>query len=230
MRPCSSLANFPMHDRSLRRLLNDPALLESFLITLVLLVLTAGISLLLSWLWVFRHALASNASPSRGVVLVCGHQLNQGLPSLDYQARLERAAALAEAAPALKLVLLGGGQPSEARAGLAWLQAHTALDPDRVLLEEDSTDSFENLRFARDLVGGERPLALLSSRYHLGRLRIFSSQLGLDAVLVPAEPRLRLNPRFLAVSMQEAGYVCWFVSGLLWARLARRQHLLARLR
>lgn len=219
-----------MHDRTLRRLLNDPALLESFLVTLVLLVLSAGSSLLLSWLWVWRHALASNAAPTRGMVLVCGHQLNQGHPSPDYEARLERAAALAQAAPALKLVLLGGGQPSEAEAGLIWLQAHTSLDARRVMLEEDSTDSFENLKFARDLVGSKRPLALLSSRYHLGRLRIFSSQLGLDAVLVPAEPKLRLSLRFVAVSIQESAYVCWFVSGLLWARLARRQHLLARLR
>ncbi len=219
-----------MHDRSLRRIANDSALLESFVVSLVLLVLTAGISLLLSWLWVWRHALWRNQTPTTGTVLVCGHQLEQGLPSPDFVVRLQRAAALAEAAPALKFVLLGGGQPSEAQAGQAWLAAHTALDPARVVLEEESTDSYENLRFARDLVGSERPLALLSSRYHLGRLRIFSRQLGLDAVLVPAESRLRFSLRLFAVTFVEAGYVCWFVSGLLWARLLQRRHLLARLR
>ncbi len=219
-----------MNDRSFRRLIKDPALFESFIVSVLLLVLSAGASLLLAWLWVWRHALARSRIPASEFVLVCGHQLEQGQPSPDYVARLKRAAELAEANPDLNLVLLGGGEPSEARAGLAWLQAHTGLDPSRVLLEEDSTDSFENLRFARDLVGTERSLALLSSRYHLGRLRIFSSQLGLDAALVPAESRLDPGLRLLGVTFQEAAYVCWFVSGLVWARLARRQHLLARLR
>ncbi|TVQ29157.1 MAG: YdcF family protein [Wenzhouxiangella sp.] len=219
-----------MSDRSMRRIFNDPALLESFIVSLLVLAFSAGLSLVLSWLWVCCHALARNRVPASGVVLVCGHQLEQGRPSPDYVARLERAAQLAADNPALKLLLLGGGQPSEAQAGLRWLKAHTGLDPQRVLLEEDSTDSFENLRFARDLVGTDRPLALLSSRYHLGRLRIFSGLLGLNATLVPAETRLRVGLRLLALSVQEAAYVAWFVSGLVWARLARREHLLVRLR
>ncbi|MCC5865862.1 MAG: YdcF family protein [Wenzhouxiangella sp.] len=219
-----------MHDRSLRRVLDDPALLESFIASLVVLVLTLGASLILAWLWVCWHAMARNRQPVSGYVLVCGHQLDQGLPSADFVERLQRAAELARCSTGLRLVLLGGGHPSEARAGLAWLETNTDIDPGRVVLEEDSTDSFENLRFARDLLGNDQPLALLSSRYHLGRLRIFSAQLGLSASLVPAESALRPGWRLCRLTIQEAAYVCWFVSGLLWAQLARRRHLLDRIR
>jgi uncharacterized SAM-binding protein YcdF (DUF218 family) len=216
--------------RPLKRILEDRAIAESLVASLLFLVLTAGLSLLLSWLWVLRWALTRGPRPGGGILLLCGHQLDQGKPSGDYIQRLGRAAELMVDQPDLRLVLLGGGVPSEAAAGRDWLLANTRLDAERIELEEDSIDSLENLRNARELLPAGVPVYLLSSRYHLGRLRLFAGQLGLDARLVPAEHGFRPSPRQLMLSVQEAVYVCWFVSGRLWARLARRESLLARIR
>lgn len=218
--------NKPDHSRSL----SDPAVLESVGASLVLLVLTGGVSLILSWLWVWRWALIRVHSPLSGVVLVCGHRLVDNRPSDDYVRRLARAAKLLESRPQLRIILLGGGQPSEAGAGRDWLLANADVDPARIELEEDSTDSLENLRHARDLISTDEQIFLLSSRYHLGRLKLFSRQLGLNPALVAAEPALVPGWRNLVAMVQESIYVCWFASGSLWARLARRQYLLEKIR
>jgi uncharacterized SAM-binding protein YcdF (DUF218 family) len=219
-----------LRQRSARRLLTDRAILESLVASLMILLLTGGLALLLSWLWVLRWALVRNRRPSRGVLLLCGHQLKDGQPSADYRRRLQRAARLMADSPELRLVLLGGGSPSEAAAGRDWLRANIGLDSSCIELEEDSIDSLENLRNARALLSGDADLYLLSSRYHLGRLKIFADQLGLEARLVAAEAHFVPAWRNLVLSFQEAIYVAWFVCGRLWARLARREHLLERIR
>lgn len=219
-----------LRQRSARRLFTDPVVVESMLVSLLVLILSGGLALLFSWLWVLRWALVRNEMPERGVLLLCGHQLCDGQPSPVYQRRLQRAAALMLARPDLNLVLLGGGVPSEAAAGRDWLVANTDLDPARIELEQDSIDSLENLRNARAMLPSGSELHLLSSRYHLGRLRIFSRQLGLSACLIAAEMRFRPTLGSLILTVQEAVYVAWFVTGRLWARLARREKLLERIR
>ncbi len=208
----------------------DPAVRESLVVALIMLILSVGLSWLVAWLWVWRWMLAANVRPTEGVMLVCGHQLDQGQPSPDFRKRLERAAELVVGQPDLRLVILGGGQPSEAAAGRDWLMHQAGIDPGRIELEEESTDSLQNLRHARDLIEKDTPTYLLSSRYHLGRLRIFANQLGMQVHLVPAERAFRPTPANLWHSIREAAYVCWFVCGRFWARLARREHMLRRIR
>lgn len=216
--------------RSPGAILRDPAVRESLGVTLIMLILSAGLIWVVALLWVWRWMLAGSVAPDRGVLLVCGHQLHEGRPSRDFVRRLERAAELAAGQPTLRLMLLGGGRPSEAAAGRAWLIEQAGIDPGRIALEEESTDSLQNLRQARDLVDEGTPIYLLSSRYHLARLGVFANQLGMRVRLVPAESRCRPDPANLRHSMREALYVCWFVCGRFWARLARRHHLLERLR
>ncbi len=216
--------------RSPGGVMRDRAVRESLLVSLLMLVLSAGLTWVAAWLWVGRWMLAGNRAPTEGVVLVCGHQLIDGKPSPDFVDRLQRAAELSADQPGVRLILLGGGQPSEAAAGRDWLVVQAGMDTDRIELEEESTDSLQNLRQARDLIPDGQPVYLLSSRYHLGRLRIFARQLGLGAQLIPAERRCRLNLANVGHSVREAAYVCWFVCGRFWARLARREHMLRRIR
>ncbi len=202
------------------------ATLESLAATSVLLLLTAGLSLVASLVWVLRFSMIRLRAPTHRLLLVCGHRLDKGQPSFDYRERLARAAELLGQHPDIRLVLLGGGQPSEAAVGRDWLMRHHRLDSARLTLEEASTDSLENLVHARAVVGAAGPVSLMSSRYHLGRLRVLARQAGLDVELIPAESRLELTAHNLLNLLREAGFLCWFVSGRLWARLARRRYLL----
>lgn len=71
-------------------------------------------------------------------------------------------------------------------------------------------------------------VTLLSSRYHLARCALFARQLGFDADLCAAEPRLQLGPRMVLRLAGEAAYVCWSDLGTRWARLIGHQRMLGR--
>jgi uncharacterized SAM-binding protein YcdF (DUF218 family) len=71
-------------------------------------------------------------------------------------------------------------------------------------------------------------VTLLSSRYHLARCALFARQLGFDAELCAAEPRLQLGPRTLLRLAGEAAYVCWSDVGTRWARLIGHRRMLDR--
>lgn len=215
---------------TLRGALSDPALRESLLASLVMLLASLGLTFVASWLWVLRQAARRDRSPAVDWLLVCGHVLEHGRPSAIFRQRLRRAAGIAAERPETIIVLCGGGVPSEASAGRAWLLAGYAIEPGRIRLEEASRDTFANLRHARDMLPAGVRVGVVTSRFHLARVLVYARQLGLDALAVPAESRWRFTPGNTAASLREAAFLCWFVCGRLWARLARRRRLLERIR
>lgn len=214
---------------TLREALVDPALRESLLASALLLVASCGLTLVFAWCRVVYRALHTGAPQDVDWLIVCGHVLETGRPSAVYRRRLRRAGRLATADPGLRLLLAGGGTPSEAAVGRDWLVAEFDLDAGRIQLEEISTDTFANLRHARGLLPPRARLGILTSRFHLARVMAYAQQLGLDAVPVPAESRWRFGPGNLGASLREAAFLCWFACGRFWARLGRRRHLLERL-
>lgn len=217
-------------DLTLRGALTDPALRESLLASTLMLLASAGLSFFGAWVWVLRQALRRPDSSTVDWLVVCGHVLEQGRPSAVYRQRLRQAARMAAADVDLQLLIAGGGEPSEAAVGRDWLVAEADIDAGRIHLEEVSTDTFANLRHARGLLPPEARLGVVTSRFHLARVLVYARQLGLDAVPLPAEPRWRFTFGNLAASFREAAFLCWFVCGRLWARLAQREPLLERLR
>ena len=204
-------------------------LIETLIVTAALVIISGGLLLMLAWLWVLRHALIKHSVPEAGVLLVCGHRLHNERPTADYVIRLKRAAELICRTRCMRMILLGGGIPSEAAAGRLWLLANTAVPDTQIELEEHSVNSFENLRHAKALCDHTEKVYLLSSRYHLGRLRILSRQIKMQLTLLPAEQRLPANCKTLLHSIMEAGYVCWFLCGVFWARLWHRKAMMRRL-
>ena len=75
------------------------------------------------------------------------------------------------------------------------------IDGNRLLLEENSTSTGENLLFSLDILEkstGSRPerIGIISSEYHIFRAKCFAKKLGLEPVGIPAETSwlsLRLN-------------------------------------
>lgn len=100
-----------------KQILNDPAVFELLAISVLVLVLTAGLSYLAVLFRVLARAVRYRDGIPAGDLLVCGHRLVDGRPSEDYRARLVRAAQLYGQNPDNRILLLGGGVPSEAAAG-----------------------------------------------------------------------------------------------------------------
>jgi uncharacterized SAM-binding protein YcdF (DUF218 family) len=223
--PMSTVSNLTLRDA-----LADPALRESLVVSAILLVASGGLTFLATWAWVLTRALTRRRARSVDRLIVCGHVLKAGRPSAVYRARLRRAADLAAHDSGIRILLAGGGRPSEAAAGRHWLVTEYGIATGRMDLEEVSTDTFENLRHARGLLPPDARVGIVTSRFHLARVMVYARQLGLDAVPVPAEARWRPTPANLGASVREAAFLCWFFCGRLWARLARRRQLLERIR
>lgn len=193
----------------------------------------------LIWLVLLRrvHGIAQR-TPCRpapaAYVLVLGMRLKRGAVARDYAERLDRAAELMAADPACKALLLGGttdaGPHSEALAGQRYL-ARRGIAAERLLLEDRSRHTLENLREARQLLAAgnfDAPL-LVTSRYHLARSAAIAHGLGLPHRLCAAEPELNLDASTVLRLLKESYHLHWYYTGKAWARLTRNRKMLARI-
>lgn len=191
------------------------------LLSLLLIMLSGGLSLLWSLVWTLRQAARQPLAPVHPVVyIVPGKRLSNGAVDRDFMARLQRAAALWHKQRAA--VYLLGGQTaantiSEAQAGAAVL-LQQGVDQQQVLLELHSRHTLENLQRVRAMIDRRQPLALISNRYHLPRLGLMAAGLGLNAQLVAAETSLAVNPASWPRWLLEAFYIHWYCVGRWWAK------------
>lgn len=239
---CCAVPTNPSNPTRHRRYLRDPDVLQAGLVSLLVLVLSGGLVWLAYLIHVCRIAARSPLVPPRRMVaLVFGRRLEGDQPEHDYCQRLQRALDLVQAAGVDHLLLLGGcsgGQCSEAAAGQAWLLQHGLPQRIRVELEQDSTDSLENLRHARSLLQAAAdhtdhtelpPVALVTNRYHLARCLLLARRLGFDGTPVAAEATLPLRPRYLGQLLTEASYLMWIDLGMRWAGLIGNRRMAARI-
>lgn len=223
-----------------QRYLHDRDVLHAGVVSLLALLLSGGLVWLAYVVHVCRVAARSPLVPPRRMVaLVFGHRLESGQPDHDYRQRLQRALVLVQTARTDCLFLLGGcsaGQRSEALAGYAWLLQHGLPQQVQLALEQESSDSLENLRRARSLLQEQRadrvglpPVALVTSRYHLARCLMLARRLGFDGTPVAAEETLPHRPRYLLHLLAEASYLMWIDVGMRWADLIGHQRMSARI-
>jgi uncharacterized SAM-binding protein YcdF (DUF218 family) len=231
----ASFFAFPLRAR---RYLRDRDVLRAAAVMLLAMVLTLGTVWLAYLARVWLIAARSPVQPSRRMtVLVFGRRLVCDAPGRDYSQRLARARTLMHARLADHVLLLGGCSGSllsEAAAGHRWLRERGLPTDARVVLEEESVDSLENLRHARNLLQTEDldrlpPVALVTSRYHLARCMLFARRLGFEGQPVAAEPALKMDARQLALLLIEATYLMWIDLGLRWAQLTGNRRMVARI-
>jgi uncharacterized SAM-binding protein YcdF (DUF218 family) len=215
------------------RHLADRDVWHSLAVSSLAVVLTGG----LLWVWFFARTLwlasrAPRAPLSADTLLLFGKRLASETIDADYAARIERVRQLVAARPYAVLLLGGrtGAGLSEAAAALARLREQGLPDDANVRCEDASTDTLENLRNARDLLGAAAAarVALVSNRYHLPRCLLLAQCLGFDAETVAAEPRLRWSAGLLARIALEASYCLWFDVGRRWARFIGHRRMVDR--
>ena len=60
------------------------------------------------------------------------------------------------------------------------------MDGSRLLLEDESSNTIQNIENARALIGDGHRTAVVTSDYHLARARVLMERGGLDACGIPA--------------------------------------------
>lgn len=159
----------------------------------------------------------SDADTDADYLIVMGAAVNGTEPSLSLTERLEAALSWMEAHPDGIAVVSGGQGPgedvTEARAMLDWLTAR-GVSPERIRMEDRATSSYENISYSLAVIeadGGDPTgrVALLSSEYHLHRLRYMAEKLGCDPVCVAARTGYISLAANYAVREAFAMWKCW---------------------
>ena len=124
------------------------------------------------------------------VMIVLGAKLWQDGPSPVLELRLEKALEYWREHPETELILSGGqgaDEPeSEAGAMAEWLEER-GVPGGQLHLEERSTNTAENLRYSMQLMEQlgydpeSTPAVVVSSAFHLARVRLLCGRYGLEA-------------------------------------------------
>lgn len=125
----------------------------------------------------------------RSYLIVLGAQVRGTEPSLSLLHRLQGALDYLEQHPESTAVVSGGkgnGENiSEAACMAEWLISH-GIAPERIIREDRSTSTMENLQYSWTLIqqqdGQADDIAILSSCYHLYRAKQMAKSLGLTTV------------------------------------------------
>ena len=122
------------------------------------------------------------------VVIVLGAGLHNGQVGNHLAARLDTALDYLRRNPEAIVIVCGGlgaNQPvTEAEAMAHYLIAR-GVSPENILLEDQSTTTFENLVFAKEILTERFPsgfrAALITNDFHIFRAEILAKQNGIDA-------------------------------------------------
>lgn len=149
----------------------------------------------LAWAAVLTGLMISGLTkepPASATVLVLGSKVSGSVPSADLRARIDAAADYLGRNPQAVCIACGGQGAGEAlpeaeaiRDGLK----DRGVDVSRVLTEDRSTTTEENIRNALSIIGGKnlnRSLAVVTDEYHEYRACSIARRDGASAWAVPA--------------------------------------------
>ena len=141
-------------------------------------------------------------------IIVLGSQVKPSGPAVVTRLRLDRAYEYAEVNPD-SIIIVSGGQGSNEPASEASVMkdylVSRGLDEARIIMEDNSTNTSENLRFSAEKVEGLRgsSVGIVSSEFHIFRALAIARKCGYtDAYGIPAKSvRLYLPNNMLRESI-----------------------------
>lgn len=128
-------------------------------------------------------------------MIVLGARLYGDVPSPALHERLKAAEEYLQSHIDLKVIVSGGQGPDEyipeAEAMESYL-ANNGIDKNRIIIEDKSTSTFENIRnslnIIREIDDLESPRVLLvTNKFHVFRSKMLANRLGAKAYGLPAE-------------------------------------------
>lgn len=147
----------------------------------------------LEWV-VLSYAKDSPPPSDPEAVIVLGAAVWEDRPSPVLQKRLDTAAEWLLAHPEVPVVVSGGVDTGETRseaAVMAEALERAGIDPSRIYLEEQATNTLENLTLSTDLLRqegiGASSLLVVSSAPHLARVQLLAERLSLSVGALASE-------------------------------------------
>ena len=150
-------------------------------------------------------------------VIVLGAKVKPGgVLSLSLQNRLEATVTYLNKYPHVKVIVSGGQgadeDRTEASAMFNYLQ-DKGIETERIIVEEQSTSTYENLLFSKELLPkGTKHITIVSNDFHLQRAKYLANKLDLEADVVVAktprsvEAKLKLRERAALLKTYTIGH------------------------
>lgn len=174
----------------------------------IIVVLSTLFIVIFIFMWILTGRWMSDgqepkANGAHEYAIILGAKVNGEIPSLSLRYRLEAALSYANEFPNVKLILSGGqGEGeiiSEAEAMRIFL-VENGIKGERLLLEEVSTSTYENLLYSKELMPSTvHGATIITSDYHLARARKIAKTLDLEtdsiAAKTPKVVELKLRTR-----------------------------------
>jgi glycosyltransferase involved in cell wall biosynthesis len=202
-------------------------------LSLLIMLLSAGLTLLISLAYTWWVAKTTPANANGKYIIVLGKRLQNNVPDFDYRQRLDRAVRFSREIPIREFYLLGGttgnADISESLAGLQYLESK-GVNPASIHLEQSSRNTLENLKqLSMRVEIPDNRIVLITNRYHLARAGIMARQFGYNVELCAAESDEVVGMLGKLAYLGEAVLLHWFLTGLLYAKATRNQAMLIRI-
>lgn len=153
-------------------------------------------ALILLLYFAFLHSKIRNYSDTEvpkhaDYIIILGARVKGEIPSLSLQYRIDTAANYLKGNKETMAIASGGQGPgediTEAEAIKRGLIAH-GIASDRILLEDKSTDTVENIRYSKELIPNHLKTGLIvTNDFHLYRAKSIAKDHGLNLQGIPAE-------------------------------------------
>lgn len=166
------------------------------LFPLVLVFLIVQILIASAWVW--------NQNPTSDYLLVPGAGIIRREPSFTLARRLDTAINYLSVNPEAKVIVSGGlsdGQLASEAQVMAWYLEKYDISAERILLEENASNTLENIFFSKEKIEliHHKPLEeiiIITSDYHMLRAQMLANRMGIKAVGVKSGSPLALYQQY----------------------------------
>lgn len=145
------------------------------------------------WILTEKWILAGQQPKANGknkYAIILGTKVSGETPSLSLQYRIDSALEYAKRYPYVKLILSGGQGPGEditEAESMRRFLLKNGIEEKRLLLESESTSTYENIRFSVKLIPDSVDrVTIITSDYHLARAKKVAGKLGFQTDVVVA--------------------------------------------
>lgn len=138
-----------------------------------------------------KDGLKNKANGSNDYVIVLGAKVKTGgVPSRSLANRLDVAAQYLQQHEHVKAIVSGGQGADEDQTEASVMfevLVEKGIDQDRIILEEQSTSTYENLLYSKELLPeGAKSITIISNDFHLKRATFLAEKLDMTADTVAA--------------------------------------------
>ncbi len=151
-------------------------------------------AVLVGYIYLSPNAVPAENSGTENIYIVFGAKVNPDGPTKTLASRLDTAVDVM-LRDSNSLCIVSGGQgsnePFTEASCMRDYMVERGISPERILLEEEASNTKENIRYSLDLMEKEgltdRQVICISSDTHIPRIRLMCSRSGVDALYIKAE-------------------------------------------